>query len=489
MMKHSTQLCVLLLILFLAIGYQQSIAQVTTEPDAITIERTSTLLDGFFLDMFSPTRELKVNRVGHILLRNNFSGSISDYWHFGARDNGNLDIALGNLGNSSGVVSLSNALMTFTPSGDIGIGTAEPRQELDVNGDIAITGGLKRLLYYNGSTIDATVGFVGTQKFVFDSNREGATVEINSNDDILFRVNNGVDIAMFIDENGRIATNNGAATPDSDFHIVQNAANNLTTGLRLEDNDGTSWSIWTDNGNDLAFGDNDAFRAQIEDGTGSFNITSDRRLKEDIRPMDDVLKSILKLKPSWYNYRSDKEKQLTLGFIAQDVEEHFPNFIKKAQGYKALTYDYFAVLSIKGIQELNYKLEMENKAQAEEIADLRAEMDELKQLVKELLEEKGGKSAHILTTNEVLTDARLLQNQPNPFTQNTVVRYFIPEGVKQAELRITDSLGKLIKTIQLDMRGEGQTNLAANALSAGSYQYSLILDGKLSDTKQMVLTK
>lgn len=490
MTKYSLKRYSFLLFIFMIVNVMKIDAQVTATSDQITINRiNSPDLDGLFLDILSPSREFKLNRAGHILLRNNQMGTITDYWHLGARDNGNLDISLGPL-TANNVVSIDDALFTFTPSGDVGIGTAEPRQELDVNGDIAITGGLKRLLYYNGSTIDATVGFIGST-FWIDNNRSNSDTEISAGDDLILRTN-GQDIAIFINESGRVGVNNGAANPDSDFHIVQNANNNKSTGLRLEDNDGTNWNIWTDNGDDLAFGDNDAFRAQIEDGTGSFNITSDKRLKENIRSMEGVLDRVMELKPSWYNYRSDKKKQKTLGFIAQEVEQQFPKFVKEAHGNKALTYDYFAVLSIKAIQEVNQKLETENselRAEMKKIhaenASIKEELEYLKQLVQKSVNHQQIGSSQSIT----LTDAALLQNQPNPFNGSTLVRYFVPQGVKNAVLSIINTEGKMIKEIAISTRGEGQITFDTTILSNGTYQYSLILDGQVIDTKQMILTK
>jgi len=36
---------------------------------------------------------------------------------------------------------------------------------------------------------------------------------------------------------------------------------------------------------------------------------------------------------------------------------------------------------------------------------------------------------------------------------------------------------------------EGAVNVDASTLSSGAYQYSLYVDGKLIDTKQMILNK
>jgi len=428
----------------------------------------------------------KLNGRSHIHLQN-LNGSTTNFWHLGQRDDESFDIAYGAESNS--FVAQSDAKLSIQSDGDVGIGTTDPLQELDVAGDIAISGGLKRLLYYSGTTIDATVGFIGTN-FWIDNNRSNSDTEISSGDDMIFRVN-GQDIALFIDQDGRIGTNNGVITPASDFTIQQNSANNPTTGLRLVDDDNTYWSIWTDNGDDLAFADNGTFRAQIEDGTGSFNITSDKRLKENIRPMDNVLDRVLELKPSWYNYRSDKKKQQTLGFIAQEVEEQFPDFVKEAHGYKALTYDYFAILSIKAIQELHAKvetLEAEKTDFKTQIDGLHKELTELKQLVQQLAATEKPTSGAIQSSTATVSSAKLEQNQPNPFSEATTIRYFVPENVRQAEIRIATIDGKLIKTVPVQS-GHGQLTLDAYTLQQGTYTYTLFLDGKMQETKQMILTR
>ena len=49
--------------------------------------------------------------------------------------------------------------------------------------------------------------------------------------------------------------------------------------------------------------------------------------------------------------------------------------------------------------------------------------------------------------------------------------------------------GNLIKTIALSTNGKGQIVLPSEELAAGTYQYSLFVNGKLVDTKKMVLVK
>jgi hypothetical protein len=79
------------------------------------------------------------------------------------------------------------------------------------------------------------------------------------------------------------------------------------------------------------------------------------------------------------------------------------------------------------------------------------------------------------------------QNIPNPFDQSTRIEYFVPEGVSQAQLQLTTSQGLIVALFPLPERGKGEITLEANLLTAGSYYYSLIVDGRLHQTKQMVI--
>lgn len=44
----------------------------------------------------------------------------------------------------------------------------------------------------------------------------------------------------------------------------------------------------------------------------------------------------------------------------------------------------------------------------------------------------------------------------------------------------------ILKSIEINEKGEGQINVFAADLSSGTYTYSLIADGKLIETKKMV---
>jgi hypothetical protein len=84
---------------------------------------------------------------------------------------------------------------------------------------------------------------------------------------------------------------------------------------------------------------------------------------------------------------------------------------------------------------------------------------------------------------------KLEQNIPNPFTQNTVIKFYIPQNAGSAVIKVYSLDGSELKSIVVSTKGFGETEISGNTLSAGTYTYMLILDGKVVDTKQMVLTK
>jgi len=49
--------------------------------------------------------------------------------------------------------------------------------------------------------------------------------------------------------------------------------------------------------------------------------------------------------------------------------------------------------------------------------------------------------------------------------------------------------GETVKTIAVNGAGYGQLNLQTGQLAAGTYTYSLFVDGKLVESKRMVLVR
>ena len=52
---------------------------------------------------------------------------------------------------------------------------------------------------------------------------------------------------------------------------------------------------------------------------------------------------------------------------------------------------------------------------------------------------------------------------------------------------ITDVYGKKLKQISLNTKGKGTLNVDTSGLAAGTYSYTLFVDGKIIETKKMVV--
>ncbi len=88
-----------------------------------------------------------------------------------------------------------------------------------------------------------------------------------------------------------------------------------------------------------------------------------------------------------------------------------------------------------------------------------------------------------------LSSDYLEQNIPNPAGGSTIIRYHISRNASSAQLVFTDASGKIIKSIALNSKSSGQVSLNSKSLAAGTYTYSLLIDGKQVDSKQLLITR
>jgi hypothetical protein len=92
------------------------------------------------------------------------------------------------------------------------------------------------------------------------------------------------------------------------------------------------------------------------------------------------------------------------------------------------------------------------------------------------------------TNNELTAQARLNQNMPNPFTGETLIGFYLPEG-GAAELTLTDLQGKVLQVIRGEYpKGSSEIMVDGKHLPKGVIQYTLVC-GEFTATRRMVLTK
>jgi hypothetical protein len=85
---------------------------------------------------------------------------------------------------------------------------------------------------------------------------------------------------------------------------------------------------------------------------GSIYNTSDIRLKENIEKISTLkINRLLDLKPVEYQFKSDTHQQIHYGFIAQEMEQVYPELVKKSElGYKRVNYIELIPLLVSKIQ-------------------------------------------------------------------------------------------------------------------------------------------
>ncbi len=164
-----------------------------------------------------------------------------------------------------------------------------------------------------------------------------------------------------------------------------------STGLTIYNTGGNQngWNLYTANGSgNLEFFHNGAIKARVRATDGAWVTNSDRRLKTEIAALGTILPKLMKLQASTYQFSETPSDKGMVGFIAQDVEDVFPDLVyfDTEKKYFGLNYADFGVLAVKGLQELAEKLTLErnrNDQLREELDMLRMDMQRLERVVLE----------------------------------------------------------------------------------------------------------
>ena len=210
----------------------------------------------------------------------------------------------------------------------------------------------------------------------------------------------------------------------------------------------------------------------------SFNTASDSTIKENIETLSPgALHKVMSLRPVSFNYKNEINSKLKIGLIAQEVEAIIPEAVSfnELGSIKMIDYDMLIPLLIEAIQE-----------QQSTIESLQVEINKSKS---ETVNLKSASISEDVENDEMPELLLLEQNAPNPFSQNTVINYYLPIASKKATLLVYNMNGLQIKSIQITQMGKGNITISGSELSPGIYLYTLIADGRTTDTKRMILTE
>jgi len=473
-----------------------------------------------------------INRDPTITAHSNANGG-TETWFLGSTSYFNQNVGFFNSLNAPLILGTNDTeRLRITGAGKVGIGTSTPSVKLHVTDAIRVGGpSVYAQLSHNG----------GSSGLVLNADANGGTwadmhFQTNGITRMYLRSNGNLGIGTVNPSNGLLEIQGSSGTGFGQLSLIETAnedfsrilfktasdpVNHWEIAANNIDNyyhDGSSYSIFniyhTQRGNIISCStgsggtnivDIDAYFRVLngiwgaaKPGGGEWSTLSDKRLKTDISEYEDGLKEILQLNPVRYQYNG-KANTTTgieyIGVIAQEIQKIAPYTVQEMEhgaekGYLSYNGTALTYMLVNAIQEQQAIIEAKEKRIAkleEENQAIHQELAELKELVQQAI---GSKNSALQQTSTTLDQPAILkQNQPNPFTEATVIQYDLPKSIASAQLQITDQQGKTIKVIPINGVGAGQVELKSGTLAAGTYFYSLIADRKVVETKQMILTK
>lgn len=109
-------------------------------------------------------------------------------------------------------------------------------------------------------------------------------------------------------------------------------------------------------------------------------------------------------------------------------------------------------------------------------------------LQKEITDLKAGDKGVSGIENRESSGNILYQNVPNPTNSSATIECYLDTYTSKATIAIYDLNGSQIKEYPLHHQGKNLVVIGAGEFKPGIYLYSLLVDGKLIDTKRMVIT-
>ena len=269
--------------------------------------------------------------------------------------------------------------------------------------------------------------------------------------------------------------------------------------------------------------------------TGNWTWVSDQNLKDNIKPLTNGLQDLMKLEPKTYVFKTNQYPGMRLaqgpqmGLISQDVEKIFPNLVKNehcpethdkngkvispAVDYKGMNYIELIPVIISSIKQQQDTITKQQSiiqqqqgtiaAQATQNAQLQssvndlqdkfntvlAQIEELKTIQAQCCGSTGSNLNNGGTGNDKAANDQptLEQNVPNPFNTNTVINYYLPTNITNAVITVRALTGVTLQSFNLTGVGFNKITVAAGTLAPGTYEYDMIANGKLIDSKKMVI--
>jgi hypothetical protein len=252
------------------------------------------------------------NKVGITIGKSNASKMSGVFRYVHSSDGGNTNyVGIGHYA--------ADDILNITSGGNVGIGYTNPGSKLSVNGDGGfVSNSNSRVLYLTQQS-------AGNGNIIQFLNQSGTNVwELVGRDNAFYLFNNQNSVGYTLSSN---ATNG--------YIGILKGANPATTA-----------------------------NAYPLDVTGTIRATSDiiafsdKRVKENIKTIDNALDKVTKLRGVSYNRKDIEDKSTKIGVIAQEVKNILPEVVEQDLDDKySVAYGNMAGLFIEAIKELKAEIE------------------------------------------------------------------------------------------------------------------------------------
>jgi hypothetical protein len=398
------------------IGVPQTGQDVSSNGYSFVINDTTTAATDFMVQYGTGNVGLGTSTPGFPLtMPNTLGDKISLYGQSGSSlgfgiQSGVLQIHTDTSGNDIVLGYGSSASMTermrVKGSGNVGIGTSTPAAKLHVVDSTYPTGVFDSSSPY-GTWLALGNSSAGGRywQFISGGSSNGAapgsllfgngTSAGSANSTVCFATNGTIGI--------------GTLSPLQPLHIKRDT----NPGIRLE-NTNNSFDIYNEtccNGLIINKTGQAGYFKIAGDGTTSTG--SDRRLKKNISTLENVLDRVAQLRPVRYQMKDETGVVPThIGFIAQEVEPLFPEFVSEADGYKCVSYAGMVSIAIAAVKELNQtvakqKIALSEQSEkmsgvAKELADLKKQLAVQTQAQAELLAKDRAREDRMLALEQIV---------------------------------------------------------------------------------------
>jgi hypothetical protein len=214
-------------------------------------------------------------------------------------------------------------LKSGSANGNVGINTANPQNNLHVNGGMTWAGNTETPFAY--SNIDVGGLYIEqagspnnreSERIRLQSSKGGGTAGLNPNYS-QFYLDPTYGFAFLASGTANANVGIGTANPGYHLHVI----------------------------GDIAY-------------TGSLYDLSDLRLKENILPIENAVGKVSSLNGVYFNYKGQIKEKREVGVIAQDVEQVLPEVVgSDADGFKSVDYSKLTALLIEAVKAQQVQME------------------------------------------------------------------------------------------------------------------------------------